>query len=182
MNREDHPAWELYDLWRTAKLNVRYHSIKINRLEILNKFLEISLAITASGGVAALWFWETQYGIYMWRILLVIAAFSSVIKPTLNLVEKIKKMETCLSGYLLLVHDTEVLIGNMKRLRAYNDEIINGFKDAFERKGVLISLDPFVKEDKNLTRRLTAEINKELSTYSFYIPQEVHNARSKKSK
>ena len=59
----DHPVWNVYDLYRTARLSVCYYSAKLNRFLWYNYLIEYILAITASSSaIAALWFWEHPVG------------------------------------------------------------------------------------------------------------------------
>ncbi len=81
----NHPVWDVYDLYRTARLNVCYYSTKLNRFQSYNFLIEITLAITASSSaVAALWFWEHPVGEIVWKILGVISALLAVSKPILK--------------------------------------------------------------------------------------------------
>lgn len=57
-------VWDIYDNYRTARLNVKYHCIRLERLEKWNSVLEILVAITAPGSViSGLWFLKTQSGL-----------------------------------------------------------------------------------------------------------------------
>ena len=40
-NNAKHPVWSVYDLYRDARLNVKYYSTKLHRLSEFNLFLEI---------------------------------------------------------------------------------------------------------------------------------------------
>jgi len=82
MIREDHPVWEVYDLYRTARLNVKYYSELLHRTEIKNFLLDLILLCSApTSAVAGLWFWETEIGHEVWKYFGVIAAFAAVLKP-----------------------------------------------------------------------------------------------------
>lgn len=173
MNRADSPAWGLYDLWRTAKLNEKYYAARSDFLQKINICMDITIAVTAPGGtISAITLWSTPVGAILWKVLLVIAAVVGILKPLLHLTDSIKKMETCLSGYRLLVHDTNEIINDMKQRRRYDDEIVKEYKEAYKRKGVLISQNPETKESKRLVSRFTEEVNRELADYDFYIPEE----------
>jgi hypothetical protein len=172
MNRDDHPAWCLYDLWRTARLNEAYYSARIHALETTNFVMEIAIAVTAPGGtISALWFWNTDLGSVLWKILLPVAAIVAVLKPLLNLVERIKKMETCLSGYRLLVYDSAALIEELKRKRDFDQELLVAYKSASDKVRLLITQNPETQERKWLKERITAHINSSLMDYKFFIPE-----------
>ena len=173
MNREDHPAWAIYDLWRTNKLNEKYFSARLDLLEKINFAMDLTIAIMAPGGtVSALWFWNTELGGVLAKILLPIAAIVGVLKPLLNLVEKIKRMETCLSGYRLLAYDSGELIEALKRKHSYDKEIESKQKELSDKKRELIAQSPETKENQRLKRRIVEQINASLSDYDYYIPED----------
>ena len=80
-----HPVWDVYDEYKTARLNVRYYEKKVSRLRHRNLLIEIVLALSVSSGVAGLWLWETAVGGIIWKVLTTLAAFLAVIKPLVKL-------------------------------------------------------------------------------------------------
>jgi len=55
MSRENHPVWIVYDKLRSACLNVKYYSRRLQTLERWNFTLEFPLSATApSSAIAAL--------------------------------------------------------------------------------------------------------------------------------
>jgi hypothetical protein len=93
MSREDHPVWTVYDKLRTACLNVKYYSRRLRSLERWNFALEFLLSATApSSAIAALFFWNTEYGQTAWKYLAIVAAITAVAKPLLNLAKRIKRI------------------------------------------------------------------------------------------
>lgn len=150
-------------MWRTAKLNEKYYAARIDFLQKINLVMDVTIAVAAPGGtISALTLWQTQIGDVLWKVLLVIVAVAGILKPFLHLVDSIKKMDTCLSGYRLLIHDTGELIDDMTQRRKYDDRIVRGYKEAYKRKGVLISQNPETKENKKLISKFTQEVNKDL--------------------
>jgi cytochrome c oxidase subunit IV len=106
MSREQHPIWTVYEKLRTACLNVRYYGRRLQGVERWNLSLEFVLGATApSSAIAALWFWNTEYGQTAWKCLAIVAAIAAVAKPLLNLTSRIKEYESVLSGYRVLEYD-----------------------------------------------------------------------------
>ena len=173
MNRNDHPAWVIYNLFRTSKLNEKYYSHKIKAYDTWNTIFEITIAFTAPGGtISALWFWSSPIGSYIWKIFLVIAAIVSLVKPFFKLTDKIKNIQECLSGYRVLTFDLKEMINDMIEKQKYDQEIKNRYKEATKRVRELILKSPEDKPCRKLIRRYTNEVNTELENFNFYIPEE----------
>ncbi|WAK01355.1 hypothetical protein [Methylobacter sp. YRD-M1] len=166
-----HPVWGVYDLYRTARLNVKYYSARLDRLETWNLTLELILAITApSSAVAGLWFWDTEIGSIAWKLLGVIAAVTAVIKPVINLPKKMKSYGEVLSGYRALEHDLYEIKEMVMQNQKYDKEAQSDFRKALKKKGALSATDPETTHDILLVKKFTNEVNKELPVDSFFNP------------
>jgi len=173
MNKMDHPVWEVYDLYRTARLNVKYYSELLHRTEIKNFVLELILLCSApTSAVAGLWFWESPIGHEVWKYFGVIAAFAAVIKPLLGLPKKMKEYESLLSGYRTLEHDLQEVKSSIAHKRKYDQASQAEFKKAMKRKGVLVGKDPDAKENKKIKQACEKEVISELPSEAFYVPEE----------
>lgn len=99
-NRIEHPVWGVYDLYRTARLNVKYYAARMHRLEQINFWMELFIAVTApSSAITGLWFWDTQIGGILWKSLGMVAAVAAILKPLVLLSKKMKEYNEVLSGY-----------------------------------------------------------------------------------
>ncbi len=173
MNSEDHPVWEVYDLYRTARLNVKYYSELLHITERNNFVLELILLCSApTSAVAGLWFWESSIGHEVWKYFGIIAAFAAVLKPLLSLPKKMKEYESLLSGYRMLDHDLHEIKSTITHKRKYDQSAQAEYKKAMKRKGVLVGKDPDAKEKKKIKQRCEMEVHSELPRDSFYIPEE----------
>jgi hypothetical protein len=173
MERSQHPVWEVYDLYRTARLNVKYYSCLLHRAEIKYRILEVILLCAApTSSVAGLWFWETSIGQELWKYFGAISAIAAVIMPVLGLPKKIKEYESIVSGYRTLEHDLQEIKSSITHKRKY-DEITQGeFKKALKRKGVLVGKEPDSHEIKRVKARCINEVLSELPSDSFFVPEE----------
>ncbi|MCU7940440.1 MAG: hypothetical protein KZQ64_13665 [gamma proteobacterium symbiont of Bathyaustriella thionipta] len=91
MAREDSPVWDVYDLYRSARLNAKYYSALLHQTEKRNFILEFILLLTApSSAVAGLWFWDSLIGQEIWKYMGIVAAITAVLKPMLSLPKKMK--------------------------------------------------------------------------------------------
>lgn len=74
---KQHLIWEVYDNYRTTRLNVKYYSARLDRFVKWNMAFEIAVAISAPGSViSGLWFLKTANGLVAWQC---IAACTAVI-------------------------------------------------------------------------------------------------------
>ena len=173
--REDHPVWGVYDLYRTARLNVKYYTCKLSTTESLNFYMDIILLATApSSAIAGLWFWENPLGHTVWQYLGIVTAIVAILKPSLGLTKKMKKYEEVLSGYKALEHDLHEIKELVAQKRAYDKALQDDFKKALKRKGVLVNKEPGEKVDKKLVSFCQREVDTELPAENFYIPEVQH--------
>lgn len=107
----------IYDTYRTAYLNRKYYGWRLNTYQRYNTIMEIAIAIgaTGSGGVAGLAVWGSISGQYAWLWVSGTATVLGVIKPILQLGQRIENYTKLYVGhgtaYLTLksmVQDIEV--------------------------------------------------------------------------
>jgi hypothetical protein len=169
---EEHPVWDVYDLYRTARLNVKYYCGRLSKLQRLNFWMEFILAATASSSaIAAFALWQTQLGGKVWQILGALAAVLAIMKPLLNLTEKIRKLEEIITGYRILEHDLKKLEVSIRQKGAYDKELYDKFVAALDRMDSLVIKYTESSEDKTLKKRCQAEVMAELPSERFYIPE-----------
>ena len=107
----DHPVWEVYKLQRTARLSVKYYTIKLERLERINIFIQIVIAASLpTSTIAGFSYWTTSEGNQIWGYILAFASLLAFLQPFLKLTEKIKKFDSILSGYMVLDYDVQKLV------------------------------------------------------------------------
>jgi len=143
VGREKHPAWTVYDKLRTARLNVKYYSRRLQWIERKNFAIELILAVTApSSAVAGLWFWDTLYGKLAWQYLGIIAAAAAVFKPLLGLPKRIKEYESVLSGYRMLEYDLMEIKCLIEQRQKYDSGLQSEFKRTLQREKSLVGKTP----------------------------------------
>jgi hypothetical protein len=173
MIREEHPVWIVYDKLRSACLNVKYYSYRLQSLERQSFWLDIILAGTApTSAIAGLWFWENEYGKIIWQWLGVIAAVAALLKPVLGLTKRIKDVEPVLSGYRTLEYDLREIKSNVEQKRRYDTTMQTELKKALQREKVLVGKTPETRENQRVKRKCQAEVKQELPREIFYVPEE----------
>jgi len=174
--RENHPVWNVYDLYRTARLNTKYYSALLHIAERRNFILELILLCAApTSAVAGLWFWDTDIGKEVWKYFGIIAAFAAVIKPLLSLPKKMKEYESLVSGYKMLEHDLQEITIAISEKKKYDKVAQTDFKKAMKRKGTLVGKEPDAKVHKKIKKICESEVIQELPSSSFYVPEDENN-------
>ena len=175
---KNHPVWDVYDLYRTARLNVKYFSGRLNKLQRLNFWMEFILAATASSSaIAAFALWQTSIGGKVWQILGALAAILAIMKPLLNLTEKIRKIEEVITGYRVLENDLKKIEVLIRQRKAYDKELSDKFLAALDRMDELIIRYTESSEDEKLKKRCQDEVLHELPPDHFYIPEGANHAQ-----
>lgn len=168
-----HPVWDVYDQLRTARFNMCYYAARVSQLRRANLWIEISLAVTApSSAVAGLWFWDTEVGAYVWRVLGVIVACLAVAKPILKLTDRIKLFEETLTGYRTLANDLEKITFTVRERQTYDQAAQKMFHEALERKRVISEKEPEYREKEQLKERCYQTVINQLPNTYFFVPKE----------
>ena len=168
----DQRVWDVYDAYRTARLNVRYYEAQLKKLRRVNLWMEFLLAVSASSGVAGLWFLETAIGGYAWKVLGILVAFLAVLKPLLKLTAKIQAKSEILTDYRSLDHDFKKIIISISQYKKYDEKLRNQFIVLLDRTGEIIKKYTDEHINQKLRKRCTQIVNTELPVSNFYIPEE----------
>jgi len=178
MSQATHPVWTVYDRLRTARLNVKYYSRRLQTVERWNFAIEVVLAITApSSAVAGLWFWNSDVGKQIWQDLGIVAALVCVLKPLLNFGKRIKDYESVLSGYRVLEYDLMEIKSNIEQEQKYDSRQQSEFKKLLQREKALAGKAPETRENRKVKRICQQEVLRELPPKHFYIPEETNHVR-----
>lgn len=172
MESENHPVWDLYNEYRTARLNTLYYGKQLTVLKRWNLGIEIVLATTAPTGIAGLWLWGTVAGGVIWKWILVIAASLAVIKPLVNLTGQIQQKSELIAHWRLHENDLYILSLLVKQHKSYDIEIQNRFISMMKAKTVIIQKEPTNEPNKKLQDKCYDQVNKELPFNDFFIPEE----------
>lgn len=169
-----HPVWDVYDLYRTARLNVKYYCGRVHWLSKVNLVMEFMIAAFASSSaVAGFALWSSETGKVAWQLLAAVAATLAILKPLLRLTDKIKLLEEIIAGYRVLEHDLRKIEISIKQRRVYDEELRVRFAAALDRMDELASKNDENHVDRKLKRRCQEEVARELPASSFYIPSGV---------
>lgn len=166
-----HPVWNVYDEYRTTRLNVYYRERQINRLQKTNLIVEIIIAISVSSGVGGLWLWQTNGGDIIWKSIVTLAAFLSVIKPFLKFTEQIKQKSEILTRWRLLDTDFKLLKIEIEEQKSYGIDLQNRFHSLINIKKSIIESEPAEIIDRKLRKTCEDQVNEELPISYFFTPE-----------
>lgn len=175
---DTHPVWQIYKELRTARLNVKYFSIKVSRLERINLIIQIIIAAAVpSSAIANLPFWGSGAGSSIWSIIGIVAALLAFAHPFFKITQNIKKLDNILVGYIGLETDLETIKNDIRITQNFTQTHIREFKKAVARKKKLSTDERGHTEDKKLINKLFIEVKQELPSSSFYVPEDKNGKR-----
>lgn len=172
MSTVNHPVWDVYNLMRTARLNIKYlqYYIALNKKQ--NIAIEIILALSTTSLATIFWFVSSNGLELLIKIVSSVAASVAVIKPILDLSSKIKLNEELLTAYRVLEHDLEKISIGVRLEQKYSQSLQQKFNDAMDRKIELIKMNNgSEKPSRILLKKIAQEVDEEYPLDSFYIPQ-----------
>ncbi|MBY0572205.1 MAG: hypothetical protein K2P84_00865 [Undibacterium sp.] len=165
--------WDIYDNYRSARLNVKYYCCRLVFYEKWNFAFEILIAIAApSSVISGVLFLQTQSGLAVWKFISAVAAIVGFLKPFLKFGHKIKFYEQTLSGYRALEYDLYEIILKIRDEGTYSASSKKMFEAAMKKKKVLVTNPPENTPNEKLVAKLTEEVNQEIPTESLYFPEE----------
>lgn len=167
-----HPVWDIYDEYRTARLNVKINEYKLENYKILNFWIEFILALTASSSVASFWFWQSEIWQTVWKYLFVVTAILAVLKPMLNLSGKIQKFSEILTDFKSLEHDFHKLTILINQQQRYDPEFKEQFYYLLDQKRFINQKNSEEAIRKSKKREFESQVISELPANIFYIPED----------
>jgi len=131
----NHPVWNIYDLLRTARLNVLYYEDKLHSTERTIMIMQITLAAAVpSSAIAGFKLWDFWLGEYAWEIFVSFSSFVAFIQPFLGLPKKSKKYSELVDGYKILYYDLQDIKQKIEEDKNYNSQHKKLFKAAKDRR------------------------------------------------
>jgi hypothetical protein len=178
MANNEHPVWDVYNLYRTARLNVRYYEERLGRITLYNNVIEWIIAVATPTTALGAFLHDSPLldngiGSISWQIVAGLAAFLTSIKQYFQFPKKIGKMEHALSAYRALEFDLEQIVLKIKKERTYSKISMQMFDEAQKKKGKLVCDPPENKQDKKLIQKMTDEVLEKLPLEFFYEPEEI---------
>lgn len=170
MQRDHHPVWPLYDEIRTARLNKKVLGLEICRLASRILWTEIVIGITTSSSIGGLWFLQTIWGAWLWKLLGVVAVVIMVLKPILKYQDEKEAKEALLIGYSLFEDQLSDISREIQTRQVYDDGLKEFFRRAMQKKKDLIESGVNSRITREEIDALQNEVEQELPGDRFYLP------------
>jgi hypothetical protein len=172
MRREDHPVWAVYDKLRSARLNVRYYSERLRRLERVDVAMDLAIVVCApSSAVAGIWFFNEGLGKVVWHGLGVFSAFVAAARPVTQFRQKLKSYEATISAYQTLEYDLETIRRKIEHRGEYDADLKADFLLALERQRHIDIASPDKIANSRLLKTCTDAVLSELPSSAFFVPE-----------
>jgi hypothetical protein len=160
---------DIYDEYRNALMRSKYYAYRLKTYKTYNKLLEIVLAVGTSGVVGALAIWQTGYGKDAWAVVAGLSAILVIIKPIINLQDKIEKYSTLHAVHESIFEDIKRLVIDINTTRSLSAEIERLFVFIRTRYGALGLVSDEIPK-KRLVRKCYNEVNREIPPESLWMP------------
>jgi hypothetical protein len=171
MTTKAHPVWNVYDEYRTARMNVHIYEKQLSTLRRNNFVMESILALSVSSVIAGSWLWETSIGSIVWKIIITIAGFFAVLKPLLKFADQIQQETEILTSWRSLDAGLQKLVLSISQYRRYDDEMRNRFLTLMEAKSSIVTKEPPQAPSGRLITECEKQVNNELPQDSFFVPE-----------
>ena len=152
---------------------MKYFGYQLKNLKRINSIIEFVLAFTASSVFAGMWFWKSTLGEHIWKILILLTAILAILKPILNLTEKIRNKEEILSRYKILHHECEKISILINQYQSYDVILQERFIELLEKKDEIIKMEKEPSINKKLKIRCEQETEEELLSSNFFVPETI---------
>ena len=158
---------QIYDLYRTALLNVYYYGQHAKSLGRRSLILQVVAAIGSSA---------TLIGILAKAptILLIVTAavaISSAVSPVLGYADKIAKFERLHFAYNQVFYTLRRLVGEIRSHEEFNDKHRAVAQMLFQQHSALGPLDE-TDPDAKLIETMQARVNQEIPPEALWLPRE----------
>ena len=169
----NHPVWNVYDLLKTARLNVLYYEDKLQNAERTLVAMQIILAAAVpSSAIAGFKIWDFWLGEYAWEIFVSLSSLVAFIQPFLGLPKKAKKYSELVDGYKILYYDLQDIKQKIEEDKIYNTQHKKLFKAAKDRRKKLEVRETGIKLNWKLRKKHQVAVKNELPGRNFYLPPE----------
>lgn len=157
--------------YRTASMNRRYYSYRLESTQALNRSLEIIVAVSSSATAAAWRIWQTGAGDLAWKLFAGTAAIVAVVKPLLRLGKDIERYSELSVGYATVYYDLKVLVEDLIVAGDISGEAWSRYCAIRQR-----TRDLGIKDDlsprRRLHRRCFEQVKAEIPSRSLWWPRE----------
>ncbi len=174
MSRRE-PVWQVYDLYRTVRLNTEYYRWQLAAVTRRNFWVEIVLAAAASSALGGVWVFSDLLDGALWKALGAVAALLAIYQPVAKPSERIRKLEERVTRYKGLGFDLRDLIHDIEDRQRYGEVEREQLRRLLRKQQEIATsyVDP--RLNPRLRDRCEAIIRSELPDDHFFVPEGEHD-------
>ena len=161
----------LYDLYRTADLNVRYYGLKANRLMSRYRWLQALSALSSAAAVAGAVQNVPVFGKSIWVAFATVAAVTTAVASVYDLPNRISRLEHLHVAYVELFHQLELLLHEIRRNVYMTDENL-GMSRVLQQLYTRMGPKDETAPDRKLLSILQSEVNRALPPERMWMPEQ----------
>lgn len=140
-------ACQIYDLYRTIRMNALYYGAKLRNLQRWSLILEISVALATSATIGSLAVVKPAL-----PYVAVVAAILGVLKPILNISKRIERLSKLWLDYTNLYREANAIVSDMQMYHAVTPEMAERYLGIRERSGEICLRDDPCPDQKSLLK------------------------------
>lgn len=159
----------LYDAYRTARMNRLYYGWRLTALKRWNLGFEISIALASSAVVAAWGIWRVGAGQLAWNAVAGIGALLALVKPFLQLAERIERYGRLYAGHGDVCFDLERVVERVAETHLVVPEHRAAYDACGERTRKLAPEDEPNPRPRVL-RRAYEQVKREIPAAGLWMP------------
>jgi hypothetical protein len=165
----------LYELYRTAALNVKYYGHQAKVYSTRSFWFQVSATIGSLAAVgsflsdAHLWGASTAAPKFLAAGLAVVAAVAAAVTPIAGWTEKIYKLQNLHFAYGEIFHQAALVIQDIQRSGIISERQIGAATTLHDMKAHLGPLDEWAPNRK-LIERFQAEVEEQIPPQSLWMP------------
>jgi hypothetical protein len=168
---------EIYNLYHSAALNKTYYGALLARYQKWNTFLEIVIALTATGsGVSGWAYWQSGALVNIWGGITLISALLAVMKPFLQLNKKVEHYSRLFTGHLDNYLSLGAIVTKLRRRQELTSEMLQQFEIA-EQRFIELSREDDPRPIASILQKCDEQVRKELPDENFWYPKRSSRTR-----
>ena len=159
---------QIYDLYRTSLLNVKYYGYKLTVTNRCNAAADIVVVVgSATSGVSGWAIWSWGYGQDVWLAIAAFATLLAALKPVLQINKKIEMYGKLYGGHRANYLAVQALVERVQAERAFTPGLQAGYRAIYGRYTDL-ARDDEPNPSRRLITRFQSEVNVQIPAATLW--------------
>lgn len=153
---------QVYDLYRTSLLNVKYYGYKLTVANRCNTIAEIVVVVgSATSGVSGWAIWTWGYGQNAWLVIAALATLLAALKPVLQFNKKIELYGKLFGGHRANYLAAQALVERIQAQQGFTPGMQAVYR-AIHGRHVDLARDDEPSPSRRLLARFQSEVNTQI--------------------